>query len=334
MVDGERRDDVAAVAHLLVRLQLGQLERVAGAPDHRPHRLDQRAQPGRPVERERPLARAQVERLEHAEQPEPVVEVVVRDEDRIELGQPDRAQQLLLGPLAAVEQQPVAAGAQQQRGQPAPRRGHRAGRAGEEEREIHRTRTLEPLERMPALRPSSTSSNSSRPSRAVASPIVCAGARLRSVGEPGLKMWKPRACSCSGRCEWPNTTASASGKRRRRRASRPVGRPAVVGHHDPRALRLDDAHRRQPQAHLRLVDVAVHRVDRRPERLQQLEHLERDQVARVQDRVGGAQPRHARLRQRARAPGHVRVADDRELQARQEGFEPPTSASGGQRSIH
>ena len=37
----------------------------------------------------------------------------------------------------------------------------------------------------------------------------------------------------------------------------------------------------------------------------------------------------------ARAPlRHVRVADDRELQARQEGFEPPTSASGGQRSIH
>src|SRR5918995_1299426 len=39
--------------------------------------------------------------------------------------------------------------------------------------------------------------NSSRPSRAVAIPIVWPGARRRSVGEPGLKMWKPSRSSCS-----------------------------------------------------------------------------------------------------------------------------------------
>ena len=95
------------------------------------------AQPGRAVDVQRALAGAQVERLEHPDQPEPVVEVEVRDEDRVHVGQPDRAQQLLLGPLAAVEQDPVAAGAQQQRRQPAAGRRHRAGRAGEEEAQIH-----------------------------------------------------------------------------------------------------------------------------------------------------------------------------------------------------
>ena len=66
-----------------------------------------------------------------------MVEVVVRDEDRVELGQPDRAQQLLLGALAAVEQDAVAAGAQQQRGQAAAGGRHGARGAGEEEREVH-----------------------------------------------------------------------------------------------------------------------------------------------------------------------------------------------------
>ena len=45
------------------------------------------------------------------------------DEDRVDVRQPDAAQQLVLGALAAVEQDPLAARAQQQRGQAAPRRG-------------------------------------------------------------------------------------------------------------------------------------------------------------------------------------------------------------------
>ena len=175
--------------------------------------------PGRAVDRQRPLARAQVERLEHPDQPEPVVEVVVRDEDRVELGQPDRAQQLLLGALAAVEQDPVAARAQQDRGQPAARGRHRAGGAGEEEREVHgrpdpRRASVErdQLERDAAV---------ARPSRC---PIVWRGARRRSVGEPGLKIAKP-----SPR---PRAAAGASARRRPRRrpgsggASAPAGPPA------------------------------------------------------------------------------------------------------------
>ena len=112
-------------------------ERVGDPPPRRAHRVEQRLEAGRAVDRQRPLAPAQVERLEHPDQPEPVVEVVVGDEDRVELRQPDRAQQLLLGALAAVEQDAVAAGAQQQRGQAAPRGRDRAGGAGEEEREVH-----------------------------------------------------------------------------------------------------------------------------------------------------------------------------------------------------
>ena len=85
--------------------------------------VDQRAQAGRAVEREPPLAGAQVERLDHPEEAEPVVEVEVGDEDRVELRQADGAQQLLLRALAAVEEQPVAARAHEQGGQAAPRGG-------------------------------------------------------------------------------------------------------------------------------------------------------------------------------------------------------------------
>ena len=53
------------------------------------------------------VAVPQGEGLQHARQPQPVVGVEVGDEDGVELGQPDRAQQLALGAFAAVEQQAV-----------------------------------------------------------------------------------------------------------------------------------------------------------------------------------------------------------------------------------
>ena len=137
VLDRERRDQERAEADLGVRLEVGELERVAGAPDDGPQPGEQPLEAGRPVDGQRPLARAQVERLDHPRQPEPVVEVEVGDEDGAEVGQADRAQELLLRALAAVEEDPLAAGAQQQRGKPAPRGGHRAGRAGEEQRDVH-----------------------------------------------------------------------------------------------------------------------------------------------------------------------------------------------------
>ena len=63
--------------------------------------------------------------------------MVVREEDRADVGQPDGAQQLALRALAAVEEQAVAAAADERRRQPASRRGHRAGGAGEEDGEVH-----------------------------------------------------------------------------------------------------------------------------------------------------------------------------------------------------
>ena len=182
--------------------------------------------PGRAVDGQRPLAPAQVERLEHPEDPEPVVEVVVGDEDRVELRQPDRAQELLLGALAAVEQEAVAAGAQQQRGQAAARGRDRAGGAGEEEREVHAALRLERDQLEARARPSSTRGDPHRVARRAA-------ALGRRAGVEDLEA--VASASCSGRCEWPNTTASASVKRAAHALEPPGAGPGVVDHPDPHA---------------------------------------------------------------------------------------------------
>ena len=85
----------------------------------------------------RPVAVAQVEALDHPDEPEPVVEVEVGEEHVGEVAQPDRAQQLALRPLAAVDEDPIPAAPDQQRGQPTPRAGHGSGGAGEEDGEVH-----------------------------------------------------------------------------------------------------------------------------------------------------------------------------------------------------
>ena len=100
---GTRRQ-IGLEPDLVVRVELDDLHGVAEPPDHGPQRAQQRVQPGRAVDRQRLLAPAQVERLDHPDQPEPVVEVIVGQEDRVELRQPHGAQQLLLRALSAVEQ--------------------------------------------------------------------------------------------------------------------------------------------------------------------------------------------------------------------------------------
>ncbi len=139
VVDRERGDHEVAEADLLVVLELDHVQGIPGPPDDRSQRLpEELLQAGRAEDVQRPVAVAHVEGLDHPRQPEPVVEVQVGDEDRVQLRQPDRAQQLVLGPLAAVEQDPLAARAQQDRGQAAPRRGNGAGGAGEEQGQVHR----------------------------------------------------------------------------------------------------------------------------------------------------------------------------------------------------
>jgi len=66
-----------------------------------------------------------------------LIGVVVRDEDSVEIDQTDRAQQLSLRAFAAVEQQLLAAAADDQCRQAAARARHRAAGAGKEDREVH-----------------------------------------------------------------------------------------------------------------------------------------------------------------------------------------------------
>ena len=71
-----------------------------------PNRSDE---PGRAVDRDRHLAAAERERLQHPGQPEVVVGVVVGEEDLAQVDQAERrAEQLALGALGAVEEQALA----------------------------------------------------------------------------------------------------------------------------------------------------------------------------------------------------------------------------------
>ena len=98
--------------------------------------LPQAARPEHP--QRRLLATAQRERLQHPGQAEKVVGMEVRKEDLLQVGQSDRrALQLPLRPLAAVEEEPLAAPPDEQCGRPALRGGHRGGRTEEDNIEIH-----------------------------------------------------------------------------------------------------------------------------------------------------------------------------------------------------
>ena len=142
MRDGEGRDAVSPSRQDVAGFQLHQLELepdVAGGPKRQRQQL---AQTARARDPKRFLARAQIERLQHAGQPEPMIGVEVGQKDLGQLHQSHRADQLTLGPFAAVEQDPVGAAPHQQRGQAATSSGNRAGGPGEEDREIHRHQSV------------------------------------------------------------------------------------------------------------------------------------------------------------------------------------------------
>jgi len=118
----------------------------------------------RAVDIERVLTPAQVEGLEHAWQTEPVVGVQVREEDFVEVCQADRAQELALRSLTAVDQDAVPSPADQERGQSPALRGQRAAGAREEDREFHRSASV------PAGAGGRGLANSGQPSRPSQSP--------------------------------------------------------------------------------------------------------------------------------------------------------------------
>ena len=136
--DRKGDDRVLATLQDVARAQLDELELVAQLSEDPPQRAEQVDEPGRPVDRQPDLAAAQREGFQHPRQPEVVVGVVVRQEHLAQLDETDRrAQELALRPLGAVEEQPLAAPADEQRGRRPLRGRHRAGRPEEDEIEIH-----------------------------------------------------------------------------------------------------------------------------------------------------------------------------------------------------
>jgi hypothetical protein len=139
VLDRESLDRVVAALQPLPRLELDRCQRIREPADERPQLLEQLAQTPRPVDGERRLvATAQRERLQHPRQAEEVVCVEVGEEDLLQVGQADRRPlQLALGPLTAVEEEPLASAPDEQRCGPALGGRHRGGRAEEDEVEVH-----------------------------------------------------------------------------------------------------------------------------------------------------------------------------------------------------
>ena len=140
MTDLVGADPVAVELDCLVRVQLGEAHVVGELAVDPAQVAHQGAQPARPVDGERRIAPAQRKRLHHPRQPEEMVGVKVREEDVLDVRQADGAQQLALRALAAVDQQPVAAAPDQHARRRALHGRHRAGRAEEENREVHGAR--------------------------------------------------------------------------------------------------------------------------------------------------------------------------------------------------
>ena len=139
MLDGERRQPVVVTDQLVAGTQLHELDGVRETSEDPPQRAEEVAQPRRAVDRDRHLAAAERKRLQHPGQPEVVIGVVVGQEDLAQLDQPDvDAQELPLRALRAVEEEPLAAAAQEQRRRCALRGRHRAGGAEEDEIEVQR----------------------------------------------------------------------------------------------------------------------------------------------------------------------------------------------------
>ena len=242
-----------------------------------------------------------------------MVGVEVGDEDLLELDQPDRAHQLALRPLAAVEQQAVAAAAHERGRQAAAGAGSGAGGADEEHVEVHCTPYVDwpaPLEldqlesHRRALDPCEAHRVRRRPAplgraagieelKAVLGPLV---ERQVRVSEHD----RVRAVAVA--------TAHA--------LEPPGGRPGVVHDREPRPLGLDHPLGGQQPTQLVGVHVPAHADQRRPDPLERPHHLRRHEVAGVQEQVGVADQLDAPLRQAPTAPGHVGVRDDGDQHAR------------------
>ena len=138
VADRKRLEPVSWPREDLARLDLDELQRIVEPAEDAAESPEQLVQPGRPVDGQRQLAAAEGERLEHERETPEVIRVVVGQEDLLQLGQADRgAQELALGALGAVDQEPLPAPPQQERRWGPLGRGHRGRSAQENEVEIH-----------------------------------------------------------------------------------------------------------------------------------------------------------------------------------------------------
>ena len=80
-----------------------------------------------------PLAAAKIERLQQSRQTQPMICMEVGQEHLRQLGQPDRADELALRALAAVDQDPVSAATHKEGGKSASSGWDRPGCAGKEQ---------------------------------------------------------------------------------------------------------------------------------------------------------------------------------------------------------
>ncbi len=149
VVRSEGLDPVLVAREHVARPERDELVGIGEPPEHAPQVAEQVGETGRPVDRDRQLATAEREGLQHPGQPQEVVGVEVREEDLAELDEPDgRAEHLPLRPLGAVEEQALAPAAHEQRARRAVGRRHRAGRAEKDDVEIHQlTKVLRTLVR-------------------------------------------------------------------------------------------------------------------------------------------------------------------------------------------
>ena len=125
VLDREGEDPVVATVASFARAQLAEVDLVRQLSEDPPQDCEEVDEAGRPVDGERHLAPAKREGLQHPWQAEIVVGVVVRQKD---VGKFDeahrRSEELALRALAAVEEDPVAAPADEGARQATSRRRH------------------------------------------------------------------------------------------------------------------------------------------------------------------------------------------------------------------
>ena len=127
VLDREGEDPVIAALERISRGELLQVDVIGELPEDAPQDAEELDEARRPVDLERQLASPEGERLQHSGQAEVVVCVIVRQEDLVQLDEPDRrAKELPLGPFTAVEEDAVAPTPDQRSGESAARGGHGA----------------------------------------------------------------------------------------------------------------------------------------------------------------------------------------------------------------